>query len=244
MDFPGFDLNNPADCKEASALNDRFIRRCADLWGRFAFLPARDELIEKTVKGEFPASYLQNLTSFSYLPPPGDPMIEDADAAAQPPADADDAKEEEEEAAKEAEADGHLPEEITLMRTLSQNGRMMSSRIYQLMFDWCNLYAIVLPDGKRREGIQTLGLLALLLANISSSLDQLSCFQIEMAINLCQRARKTNQDLCQMLAALTNVSQPLREVIAPRLRSLQQLDNTLQKHIDNCRRLGEQQRPF
>jgi hypothetical protein len=259
MNFPGYDLNKPRDCREASALNDRFIHRYMGLLDRFSMLPACEDLIYNQVKGEFPKDYLDSLATFSCLPPPGDPLLDNENTESLPAEDeeendddnpdavneeGDAASDEDEEPKDDNEDDAALPEEMKLMRQLERRGRMMISSVYQIMFDWCNLYSIVIPAEQRREGLQVLVLLGLCLGNLNSSMDQLACFQTEMAITLCEKAHVNNKQLCALMTELMKKCENLKTIIEGRVRSIQALDTALLEHIATCRKLGDQARPY
>jgi len=241
MDFTGYNLNDPQECRQASELNDRFIHRYMGLLDRFEQLPACDDLIFNQVKDEFPVDYLNGFTTFGTLPPPGDPLLdeqhpqpgddtpppENADEEDQPPEDSPD-----------------MPQDVKLMRKLDQGARLVVSSAYQLLMDWCNLSAIVLKPPQRTRGMQLLGLLALFTGNINSSIDQLACFQIEMAILLCERARGLCEPIIAMMDGFAAESEQLKGILDMRSKSMHVLKGTLAEHIQTCRLLQDTGRSF
>ena len=241
MDFPGYNLNDAEECREASALNDRFIHRYMGLLDRFEQLPACDDLIYNQVKDEFPQEYLNSLRSFGTLPPPGDPMLDE-----QPPQPGDEPPDNngDDEEQKPPQDDPSIPADIRLMQRLDQGARLVVSSAYQLLMDWCNLSAIVIKPPQRLRGMQLLGYLALFTGNINSSIDQLSCYQLEMAIHLCRRAQVLCDKIVALMDSFSAESDQLKSILDMRAKSVNVLKGTLEEHIKTCRLLQDTGRSF
>lgn len=212
-----FDFNSPEDSQLALELNERFIHRYNELLDRFSTLPGCEDLIYATLKDEFPHEYLESLGTYTFLPPPGDPSTNNLDSAANF-----DPQESPEELEKEREEannipDEELPPQLRLMRQTEQHILLTQNSIYQLVCDWCNLYAAVIPAESRLTAIQILMLASGLLANMRSCLEQMACFQFGMALQLCKRGIQQGVELMKQLREIHNSVPGLSSLLKERL---------------------------
>ena len=226
MSYPGLNLNSPEESQAALELNERFIHRYTELLDRFGNLPACDALIYEQLKGEFPAEFLDSLSSFTFLPPPGDPT-----ASGGVPEQG--VSEEMENAGENEEAanipDEELPPQLRMMRQTEQHILLVQNSVYQLMCDWCNLYAAVLPPARRRDGLQVLMFSSLMLGNMRSCMDQMACFQFGMALQLSIRGCQLCKVLFRLIQKLAHDLPSLSALLTERVKALQ---NTLQSFAD------------
>ncbi|MBO4620595.1 MAG: hypothetical protein J5654_10860 [Victivallales bacterium] len=216
-----FDFNSPEDSQVALELNERFIHRYTELLDRFSTLPGCDALIYANLKDEFPREYLEGLSTYTYLPPPGDTT--GSTPGEMPDVDGADNPEELAKANEEANniPDEELPPQLRLMRQTEQHILLTQNSVYQLLCDWCNLYAAVIPAEFRRNALQTLMLAAGLLGNMRSCLDQLGCFQFGMALQLCRRALQQGTTMLEQLQTIQQDIPGLAPLLKERLPVLQ-----------------------
>lgn len=217
-----FDFNSPGDSQIALELNERFIQRYSELLDRFSTLPGCDALVYAKLKDEFPPEFLDNLSTYTYLPPPGDPST----GGIGDPATALESQETPEEIAKEREEannvpDEELPPQLRLMRRTEQHILLTQNSVYQLLCDWCNLYAAVIPAQSRPAAMQILMLAAMLLANLRSCTDQMATFQFGMALQLCRRGLELGNAMLKQLQTLQRELPGISELLNERLPVLQ-----------------------
>ena len=217
----GVDFNSPEGCQITLELNERFIHRYTELLDRFSRLPGCDALIYAKLKDEFPPEYLEGLHTYTYLPPPGDPSANSLGEA--PEVDGQDSPEEIAKANEEANniPDEELPPQLRLMRQTEQHILLTQNSVYQLLCDWCNLYAAVIPAESRGTAIQTLMLAAGLLGNMRSCLEQMACFQFGMALQLCRRSLRLGGTLLEQLQSLQHSLPGLASLLKERIPVLQ-----------------------
>lgn len=244
MCFNGTNFNNRDECRMAVEMNDRFIRRCADLWERFAHLPACDDLIYNAVKNEFPGNYLSGMDNYCYLPPPGDPGSNRGgeDFSGDMPGEGQDAPPPDENGMPGDIS--RMPPEMQEVQRALMSGRMLSNAIYQLLFDWVNIYAAVVQGEQRREGLQILTILALIQANLRSAMDNLAFEQPQMAVVLVEKVVKLMHDIRALMGDTLKKNAALRQVFQARYDSMAQLETGFASLLDRCRKIGENHSPF
>lgn len=222
MDIPGYNLNSPEDSQAALELNERFIHRYTELLDRFSTLPGCDALIYEQLKGEFPADFLQSIANFTFLPPPGDPTLASAnDMVAQETMPSPEELAQENEEANSI-PDEELPPQLRLMRQTEQQILLVQNSVYQFLCDWCNLYAAVLPPERRPDGLQVLMAASLMLGNMRSCIDQMACFQFEMAMQLSFRGEHYCKTLVELTNALRKALPSLSALLSSRVSILEQ----------------------
>ena len=244
MCYTGTNLNNSDECRNAVEMNERFIRRCTELWDRFAGLPACDDLIYNAVKDEFPQAYLASMDNYCYLPPPGEPAMNrlgdefSGDMSQEGPEGGMSPEE-----GANPDFSRMPPEMQEVQKTLSQ-GRILSNSIYQLLFDWVNIYSAVVQGHDRREGLQVLTLLAMIQANLRSGLDNLAFEQPHMASALLERVLNLHRECARIIGEMLKKSAPLRQVFQSRYDGMTTLDAGFVSLLERSRRIAEDQSPF
>ena len=139
--------------------------------------------------------------------------------------------------------DAELPPSMQKIRDIEQRISSVQSIIYQLILDWCNLYAAVLPHERRIQGMQILTSASLVLAYTRSALDQISLFQYVMCQQLIGKAMEENRLLMELLGTLQREVKQLSSLFAARMDSLRTIDPTLAKLAEDFQLLQNQGDP-
>jgi hypothetical protein len=137
-----------------------------------------------------------------------------------------------------------MPPEMQEVQRVLTSGRMLSNALYQLLFDWVNIYSAVVQGEQRREGLQILTLLALMQANLRSSMDNLSFEQPQMAIVLLERVVGMLRQTVRLVGDALKKSAPLRQVFQTRYDGMGQLEAGFASLLERCRKISENQSPF
>ena len=247
MEIAGYNLNDPRDCGEALAVNDRFIRRYMDLVDRYGKLPACAEIISEQTKDEFPRpyrEYLASLPGLTYLVPPGDPSILNLD----------DDNQQQQQQPGTPNPDGFNPEEMPpekldelfssldklskdapVMQQLERSGRALVGVIVRQIIDWSNICSVALEKKSARiGGLQAAVLFGHLLGTINSGMYFVMDFQPRMTVALAQQGLEDIRRINQILAEILEAEPMLSTIIKGRIESMDEVGRMIQEHIDLC----------
>jgi len=230
QDFSSYHSNLDKD--ELLRMNDQFAARYFSLLERFGDLPACDELIMTQLKKEFPAEFLESLSDYQDkvdLEPPDDldqSNLQDGRSWESP---------ESEEA----------PPEMALMRQLDARGRKIAAFIYQCVFDWCNIMAILIPQESAVPGTRIQFFLCRTLGNLHACMESLASHELASASAYCKRVLRFAEISLLLLQQFEkNCPVQINDLLTVRNKQLALLLKDIKEQLQDCQTLQRMEGGF
>lgn len=209
-------------------MNERFSARYFALLERFSDLPACDDLIMAQLKKEFPADFLERLETYEDKFPAG--FIDDSEEAdlSEPEVDPWSEKQPEE-----------LSPAMLLLRQLDMRSREIANSLYQGIFEWCSIQAILLPDALRADALRMLFLQSRAMGSFNASMEALSIHELHSTTVLCKQAQESvNQSIDLITKLIANAPASLKNFLVNRIKQLKKVISDLDTQIQDCRELA------
>jgi hypothetical protein len=252
MILEDFNIDDPSECQELLALNDRFIRRYTELVERYGLFPACGEIIYEHVKKEFPPRYIKYLdeinciNGLNCLPPPSatgyllNPENRNGLSAEFDPV----APDEKDKHSDEKCSGEELLEKGNICGALDVCSRRAFEATMRQVLDWSNIYSVGLKSTAREEGLQVQLLLGHLLG-IITSFASITCYDMhcQLAKTVAEQGIVDISRLELLLEKLQRKNPLLTTIFRSRHEGLEEIRKFILQFIEGCKKhienLGE-----
>lgn len=135
--------------------------------------------------------------------------------------------------------DAKLPPEARLMEQANLRGRVISTALYQSLFDWSNLYAVMDDKIVHTDILQVMGLLAQAIGCLNSAMMLLGDRQSQMSVVMHEHCRKNVRNCDGEVRRLLKSSKHLQGILGQRADALRLLGTELNRQIKCCQELNK-----